>query len=305
MSRIIQRSRRVFLACCVALTALPSLALAQYESAILKKIAETGVVTVGYHESTPPFTYLTPDGKVVGYSIDFSMKVVEAIKRELKRPDLQLKMLPFTVQSRMSIVQNGTVDFSCGATTHTIERQQQVSFSNTIYVAGSRLMTRKDSGIRDFSDLSGKTVVTFARSTPEKMLRKLNEEQNQRINIVSTFDRGETPLSVMQAGQADAFMMDDVLLYATVRQAWRPDDWIVTGEPLSFEAYGCILRKDDPAFKRFFDQEIARIMTSGKAEAIHKKWLQSPIPPNGDVLGVPVSDAMRELYRNPNDKPYY
>ena len=144
-------------------------------------------------------------------------------------------------------------------------------------------MTRKDSGIKDFSDLGGKTVVTFAASTSEKMLRKLNAEQAARINITSTFDRGETPLSVLQAGQADAYMMDDVLLYATVSETWRPEQWGVTGKPQSFEAYGCILPRNDPAYKKVVDQEIARLMKSGEAEAIYRKWLQSPIPPKGVI----------------------
>jgi glutamate/aspartate transport system substrate-binding protein len=126
-------------------------------------------------------------------------------------PKLQVKALPVTTQNRFAIVQNGTADIMCGATTHTTEREKLSAFSHTIFVAGSRLMTRKDSGIKDFDNLVGKTVVTFARSTSEKMLRKMNSEQNYRINIVSTFDRGDTPLSVLQAGQADAYMMDDVL----------------------------------------------------------------------------------------------
>lgn len=271
----------------------------------LKKIAETGTIALGFHESTPPFTYMSGDGKPLGYSYDFALKIAEAVKRELKLPALQIKPVLFTTQNRFPTVQNGAADISCGATTHTLERQKIVAFSNTIYIAGSRLMTRKDSGIKDFPDLAGKSVTTLAASTSEKMLRQLNSEQNRRIHIVSTFDRGETPLSVLQAGQADAYMMDDVLLYATIPQAWRPDDWIVTGKPQSFEAYGCILRKDDPTFKNVVDREIARLMKSGEAEAIFRKWLQTPIPPNGDNLNVPLSEAMLDLYKNPNDKPFY
>lgn len=305
MTSLLRPARSALVATAFLLCSLPGFAPAQGTGGTLQKVADKGTIVVGYHESTPPFTYLTPDGEIMGYSIDFARSIVEAIKQELQRPDLPVKMVPFTVQSRLSIVQNGTADLSCGATTHTVERQKQVAFSNTIYIAGSRLMTRKDSGIRDFSDLTDKTVATFARSTSEKMLQKMNAEQGRRIHIVSTFDRGETPLSVLQAGQADAYMMDDALLHATVLQTWRPEDWIVTGTPQSFEAYGCILRKDDPAFKAVVDREIARLMISGEAEVLHRKWLQSPIPPNGDNLGMPVSDAMRALYKAPNDKPFY
>lgn len=277
---------------------------AEEKTDTLRKIADSGVMVLGYHESTIPFTYVSPEGKPQGYSYDFALKIAEAVKRELKLPALQIKHIPFTVQSRFSLVQNGASDLSCGATTHTTEREKLAAFSTTIFVAGSRLMTRKDSGIKDFTDLGGKTVTTFAGSTSDKMLRKRNTEQAARIHIASTFDRGETPLSLLQAGQADAYMMDDVLLYATISETWRPEQWVVTGKPQSFEAYGCILPRNDPAYKKVVDQEIARLMKSGEAEAIYRKWLQSPIPPKGVNLGFPMSEAMLELFKNPNDKPF-
>jgi len=271
----------------------------------LKKIATSGTIALGYHEATPPFTFRTADGTVMGYSYDFALRIAEAIKLELKLPALQIVQVPFTTQNRFPTIQNGSADLSCGATTNTIERQKIVAFSNTIFVAGSRLMTRKDSGIKDFGDLTGKNVVTFAASTSEKMLRKLNTDQNKRINIVSTFDRGETPFSVLQAGHADAYMMDDVLLYAAIHESWRPNEWVVTGTPQSFEAYGCILRKDDPAFKKVVDQEISRLMKSGEAETIYRKWLLSPIPPKGVNFSFLMSQAIIDLFKHPNDKPYY
>jgi len=287
-----------------ALLAWGAGAHAEVRSGTLKKIADSGIITLGYHESTPPFTFSVGDGKPLGYSYEFALKVAEAVKRELNLPSLQIKAAPVTTQNRFAIVQNGGADIMCGATTHTTEREKIASFSATIFVAGSRLMTRIDSGIKDFPDLAGKTVVTLARSTSEKILRKMNSERNYRINIVSTFDRGDTPVSVLQAGQADAYMMDDVLLYATIHETWRPEEWRVTGKPQSFEAYGCILPKDDAPFKRVVDQEIARVMRSGEAESIYRKWLMSPIPPKGVSLNFPMSQEMLDLYKNPNDKPF-
>jgi len=166
-------------------------------------------------------------------------------------------------------------------------------------------MTRKDSRIKDFSDLTGKNVVTFAASTSENILRKMNAERNMRINLVTTFDRSGSgsPFSVLQAGHADAFMMDDVLLYSAIHQTWHPEDWTVVGTPVSFEAYGCFMRKDDAAFKQVVDQEIARLMKSGDAKAIYQKWLMSPIPPKGINYAFPMSDAMIDLFKNPNDRP--
>jgi glutamate/aspartate transport system substrate-binding protein len=288
------------------ITTIPSVvgAASVERTTTLRKIADTGTITLGFHESTVPFSYNAGDGKVMGYSYDIALKIADAVKRELKLSKLQIKQVPITTQNRFSMVQNGTVDIHCGATTNTTERQKMVAFSNTIFVAGSRLMTRKDSGIRDFSDLAKKNVATFARSTSEKMLLKMNSEQKYHINIITTFDRGVTPLSVLQAGQADAFMMDDVLLYAVIHEAWRPDEWIVTGKPQSYEAYGCVLPKDDSAFKKVIDQEIARIMKSGEVEGIYRKWLMSPIPPKGINLGFPMSEENIRLYKNPNDKPF-
>lgn len=295
---------RSFVSLALVLPALTNAAPPELDGT-LRKIASSGTIAIGYHETTPPFTFRTAEGKVMGYSYDFAMKIADAIKRKLNLPKLQIVQVPFTTQNRFPTIQNGSADLSCGATTNTLERQKIVAFSNTIFVAGSRLMTRKDSGIKEFADLTGKTVVTFAASTSEKMLHKLNTDQNKRINIVSTFDRGETPFSVLQAGHADAYMMDDVLLYAAIHETWRPTEWVVTGTPQSFEAYGCILRKDDSAFKRVVDQEIARLMKSGEAEVIYRKWLLSPIPPKGINFGFAMSEAMTELFKNPNDKPYY
>ena len=273
-------------------------------TATLQDIASSGSIALGFHESTPPFTYISADGKPMGYSYAIALKVAEAVRRELKMPTLQIKSVPFTTQTRFPMIQNGTADISCGATTHTTEREKLVAFSNTIFIAGTRLMTRRDSGIKEFADLAGKNVVTFAASTSEKMLRKMNAEQHLRINIVTTFDRGNTPISVLQAGHADAYMMDDVLLHAAIQQTWRPTEWVVTGKPQSFEAYACILRRDDPTFKKVVDLEIARLMTSGEAKEIYHKWLMSPIPPKGVNFDVPMSEAMVELFKNPNDKPF-
>jgi glutamate/aspartate transport system substrate-binding protein len=274
------------------------------ETTTLQKIADSKTITLGFHESTPPFTYSSADGKPMGYSFDIALKVAEAVKRELKLPVIQIKTVPFTTQNRFPMVQNGTADLTCGGTTHTTEREKLVAFSNTIFIAGARLMTRKDSGIKEFSDLNGKNVVTFAASTSEKMLRKMNTEGHQRINIKVSFDRGDTPVSLLQAGHADAFMMDDVLLYSAIHQTWRPDDWTVTGKPASFEAYACFMRRDDPGFKKVVDQEIARLMKSGEMQAIYQKWLMSPIPPKGTNYAFSISEAMLGLFKTPSDKPF-
>jgi len=286
----------------VAGVAWSTVAIAQ-NSGTLKKIKESGVISLGHRESSVPFSYYDDKQQVVGYSHEIALAIVDAIKRELKAPNLQVKLTPITSQNRIPLVQNGTIDFECGSTTNNTERQQQVAFSNTIFVIGTRLLTHKSSGIKDFPDLAGKNVVTTAGTTSERLLRAMNEEKNMKMNIISAKDHGEAFLT-LQSGRAVAFMMDDALLYGERAKARRPDDWVVVGTPQSREAYGCMMRKGDPAFKKLVDDTIARLQTSGEAAKLYEKWFMSPIPPKGLNLNFPMSEDMQALFKNPNDKAY-
>lgn len=290
-----------------ALSALLCAGLAQsalaQESATLNKIKESGTIALGHRESSIPFSYYDDKQQVVGYSQELMLKVVEAVKAELKVPSLNVKMIPVTSQNRIPLVQNGTIDIECGSTSHNAERARQVAFSNSLFVIGTRLMTKKDSGINDFADLAGKNVVTTAGTTSERLIRKMNEEKKLNMNIISAKDHGEAFLT-LETGRAVAFMMDDALLYGEMAKAKRPADWVVVGTPQSFEAYGCMLRKDDPGFKKVVDAALAKTMTSGEAEAIYRKWFNQPIPPKGLNLNFPMSDVMAKLYKAPNDKAY-
>jgi glutamate/aspartate transport system substrate-binding protein len=271
------------------------------ETGTLKKIRDTGVISLGHRESSIPFSYYDENGNVVGYSYDFAMKIVEAIKQKLGMPDLRVKLTPITPQNRITLVQNGTADFECGSTTNNLEREQQVAFSNTIFVIGTRLMTRKDSGIKDWPDLRGKTVVTTAGTTSERLLRKMNQDKRMGMNIISARDHGESFLT-LQSGRAAAFMMDDALLAGERAKANHPGDYVIVGAPQSREAYGCMLRKNDPEFKKVLDDAIAKIETSGEADQIYQKWFELPIPPKGLNLDFPESDDIRNLFKNPNDR---
>ncbi len=243
-------------------TVLVAPATAEEPSGTLKKIKDSGVISLGHRESSIPFSYYDDKQRVVGYSHELALKVVDAVKQQLKLAKLDVKLTPVTSQNRISLVQNGTIDLECGSTTNNTERQQQVAFSNTIFIIGTRLLTRNNSGIKDFPDLAGKNVVTTAGTTSERLLRKMNEEKAMRMNIISAKDHGESFLT-LQSGRAVAFMMDDALLYGERAKARRPNDWVVVGTPQSREAYGCMLRKDDAAFKQLFDATIARMQTSG------------------------------------------
>ncbi|WP_186014537.1 glutamate/aspartate ABC transporter substrate-binding protein [Burkholderia gladioli] len=275
-------------------------AMAQ-ETGTLKKIKDTGVIALGHRESSIPFSYYDQNQKVVGYARDFQMKVVDAVKKKLNLPNLQIKDIPVTSQNRIPLVQNGTVDIECGSTTNNLERQKQAAFSTTYFVIGTRLMTSKDSGIKDFADLKGKTVVTTAGTTSERLLRAMNNDKQMGMSIISAKDHGES-FQTLETGRAVAFMMDDALLAGERAKAKKPDNWVIVGTPQSEEAYGCMMRKDDPAFKAVVDGAIIELEKSGEAAKLYTTWFEKPIPPKGLNLNFPLSDSMKKLYANPNDK---
>ena len=273
------------------------------ESLTLKKIKDTGAITLGHRESSIPFSYYDDKQQVIGYSHEMMLKVVDSIKAELKLAKIDTKLMPVTSANRITLVQNGTVDIECGSTTNNTERQKQVGFSSTIFVIGTKLLTKKDSGVKDFADLAGKNVVTTAGTTSERLLRKMNEDKKMGMNVISAKDHGESFLT-LETGRAVAFMMDDALLYGEMAKAKRASDWAVVGTAQSKEAYGCMLRKDDPAFKKVVDGAIAQVMASGEAAKIYNKWFMNAIPPKGLNLGMPLSDEMKALYKAPNDKAF-
>jgi len=267
----------------------------------LKKIKDTGVITLGVRDSSIPFNYNLGGVRQVGYSYDINIKIVEAVKDKLKLPNLQVKEIPITSQNRITLLQNGTIDIECGSTTNNLERQKQVSFTNTIFIIGTRIMVKKDGGIKDWADLKGKNVVTTAGTTSERMLRKMNDDQKLGMNIISTKDHGQSFLT-LESGRAVAFMMDDALLYGERAKAKNPSDWIVVGKPQSREAYGCMIRKDDAQFKKLSDGVIAGLMKDGSVNTLYTKWFMQPVPPKGLNLDFPLSDDMKALFKNPNDK---
>ncbi|MCO4864151.1 glutamate/aspartate ABC transporter substrate-binding protein [Cupriavidus sp. WGlv3] len=267
----------------------------------LKKIKDTGVITLGVRESSIPFNYNLGGVRQVGYSYDINMKIVEAIKDQLKLPNLQVKEIPITSQNRITLLQNGTIDIECGSTTNNLERQKQVAFTNSIFIIGTRIMVKKDAGIKDWADLKGKNVVTTAGTTSERLLRKMNDDQKLGVNIISTKDHGQSFLT-LESGRAVAFMMDDALLYGERAKAKNPADWIVVGKPQSRESYGCMIRKDDPQFKKLSDTVISGMMKDGSINTLYTKWFMQPVPPKGLNLDFPLSEDMKTLIKAPNDK---
>ncbi|MFK7606802.1 MULTISPECIES: glutamate/aspartate ABC transporter substrate-binding protein [unclassified Pseudomonas] len=269
----------------------------------LKKIKESGTVTLGHRDSSIPFSYIADaSGKPVGYSHDIQLAIVEGLKKQLDMPDLKVKYNLVTSQTRIPLVQNGTVDVECGSTTNNAERAQQVDFSVGIFEIGTRLLSKKDSPYKDFADLKGKNVVTTAGTTSERILKSMNADKQMGMNVISAKDHGES-FQMLESGRAVAFMMDDALLAGEMAKAKKPTDWAVTGTPQSFEVYGCMVRKGDPDFKKAVDDAIVGIYKSGEINKIYETWFTKPIPPKGLNLMFPMSDKVKELIANPNDKP--
>ncbi|UFH50274.1 glutamate/aspartate ABC transporter substrate-binding protein [Pseudomonas sp. KNUC1026] len=269
----------------------------------LKKIKDSGSITLGHRDSSIPFSYIADaSGKPIGYSHDLQLKVVDALKKQLDMPNLEVKYNLVTSQTRIPLVQNGTVDLECGSTTNNAERGQQVDFSVGIFEVGTRLLSKKDSAYKDFADLKGKNVVTTAGTTSERLLKAMNADKQMGMNVISAKDHGEA-FQMLETGRAVAFMMDDVLLAGEMAKAKKPTDWEVTGTPQSYEIYGCMVRKGDEAFKKVVDDAITATYKSGDINGIYNKWFEQPVPPKNLNLQFPMSDKLKALIANPTDKP--
>jgi glutamate/aspartate transport system substrate-binding protein len=273
------------------------------EGGTLEKVKKTGVFTLGVRESAVPFSYYDDNQKIIGYSAELCGLVVTALKQKLNLPNLVVKEVPTTPLSRLPLISNGTVDLECGSTTNNLARQKQVAFSNTTFVIGTRLLVKKNSGVREFTDLIGKNVVTTQGTTPEQILREMNSKNNMRMNIISAKDHAESFLT-LETGRAAGFFIDDALLYGQLAKSPNAKDYEVVGKPQSFEAYALVMRKDDPQFRAFVNETLTPFMTSGKATELYKKWFISPIPPKGINLNFPLSDQLREAFASPNDRAF-
>ncbi len=274
---------------------------AQALTGTLKKIKDDGVMVLGHRDSSMPYSYVAQGNDVVGYSQEFALKIVEQVKKAIGNPNLTVRLLPINAQNRITLMQNGTIDLECGGTSNTADRRKQVEFSNSLSITQARLLTRKDSGVKEWSDLSNKTVVVTAGTTSERFLREYIDKTHAPITIVSAKDHAQAFI-LLQSGRAAAFFMDSDVLAATMARAKDSTDFTITGAPQTHEAIACMLRRDDPAFKALVDRTIAGIETSGEAAKMWQKWFDSPIPPNGINLKLPLPDEIRELFSKPNDK---
>ena len=274
-------------------------ALAQ-DGGTLKKIRDTGVIKIGNRDASIPFSYLDDDQKPIGYSVDICLKIADAIKANLKMPNLKVEFVPVTSQTRIPILTGGNIDLECGSTTNSVERQKQVAFAPTYFVTGTKIVVKKSSGIKSYDDLKGKNVVFTQGTTNERAMKAYNDEKKLGINFIPSKDHAESFLAV-ETGRAVAFPMDDILLYSLVASAKTPSDYVVIGEFLSDDPYAIMLRKDDAEFKKLVDGVVSGLYKSGEINKLYTKWFQSKIPPKGINLSFPMSEGLREAFKNPND----
>jgi glutamate/aspartate transport system substrate-binding protein len=268
----------------------------------LEKAAETGKLTFAYRESSVPFSYLDGPSKPIGFAVDLSNDVADAVRKQLKKPDLQIEWQPVTSQNRMPLVMNGTVDLECGSTTNNSARGKEVAFAVNHFYTGTRLLVKKSSAIKDYGDLAGKNVATTTGTTNLQVLRKYSTDKNLNFNLVFGKDHADSFLLV-ESGRAVAFGMDDILLFGLKANAKNPDDYEVVGESLQVEPYACMLRKDDAAFKQLVDGVIGNMMKTGEFEKLYNKWFMQPIPPKGVPLSLPMSPQLKDNLKALSDKP--
>lgn len=268
----------------------------------LADIKSRNTIVLGYRESSLPYSYYDSDQKVVGYSHDIAQQIVKEIQQTINAPTLQVRMIPVNAQNRIPLMQNGTIDLECGGTTNNKERAQQVGFSNTISVTETRLLTKANSGIHSFNDLNGKTVAVTAGTTSERFLRKYVEEKHVNITVISARDHSGSFLN-LETGRAQAFFMDSDVLSAERATSGNPADYVVTGDPQTYEAIACMLPKGDTAMKAIVDRAIAKMEQNGEGGKLYRTWFMSPIPPKGINLDMPMSDTMKAVFEHPNDRP--
>lgn len=268
----------------------------------LKKVADTGRITLGYRESSVPLSYLAGPELPAGFALDISGAVAEAVKKQLNNPAIKVEWQVVTSQNRIPLLQNGTIDLECGSTTNNSTRAREVQFAINHFYTGTRLLTKKSSGIGNYADLAGKKVASTTGTTNAQVIRKYSRDNELNMEIVLGKDHADAMLLV-DSGRAEAFAMDDILLYGLIANARNPADWVVVGDALQVEPYACMLRKDDAQFQALVNGVISGLMKSGEFERLYTKWFMAPIAPRQQNLNLPMSRELRANLVAHSDKP--
>jgi glutamate/aspartate transport system substrate-binding protein len=266
----------------------------------LKKIKDSASITVGHRDASVPFSYYDDKQQPIGYAMDLCMKIVDAVKAELKLPKLDVKYQLVTSANRIPLMANGTIDLECGSTTNNIPRQEQVWFTMTHFVTANRWIAKKSANIKSLTDLKGKTIVSTAGTTNIKQITEINAAQNLGMNIISANGHPEA-FQMVETGRAVAFVMDDILLASLAASSQKPGDYEISAVGLSVEPYGIMVRKDDKAFKAVADKAMTAVYSSGQINAIYSKWFEKPVPPKGINLALPMGAPFKKVVAKPTD----
>jgi glutamate/aspartate transport system substrate-binding protein len=268
----------------------------------LKKIKDSGSVTMGVRESSGALSYTLGDGKFVGYHVEICQKVLADVQKSLGLAKLDIKYQPVTSQNRIPLVQNGTVDIECGSTTNNAARQKDVSFAVTTFVEEVRIAVKANSGITNIAQLNGKKVATTTGTTSVQTLRKNERATGVNFEEVYGKDHADSFL-LLESGRADAFVMDGAILAGNIAKAKNPADFKLVGEVLSVEPIAIMIRKDDAAFKKAVDDSLKAMMKSGDVSKLWTKWFEQPIPPANTKVGMVANENTKAAWATPNDKP--
>lgn len=292
------------LAWCMAATALwlvfawatPAVASAP----VLERIAATNKIVLAHRESSIPFSFVGPDGKPQGYALELCQRLAEAVRRNLNLKSLAVDHVMVTPSSRIPVIAEGKADLECGSTTNNADRRKSVAFTVPHYITGARYLVRSDSKIGDLREFEGKRLVSTKGTTPIKAVEQANRERMLRIQLLEAPDHARA-MEMVDRGEADGFVMDDVLLYGLIASHPHPERFYVVGKFLTIEPLAIMLSKDDPAFKKILDDEMKRLIMSGEARQIYERWFLQPIPPRNQSLNLPMNYLLRDFWKYPTD----
>ncbi len=268
----------------------------------LKKIADSNKMTVSYREASVPFSYLIGSSKSVGFSVELTEAIIDDVRKKVKKPNLEVAYMPVTSQNRIPLLVNGTYDLECGSTTNNSARGKDVAFAINHFYTGTRLLAKKTSAIKNYADLAKKTVVSTTGTTNSQVIRKYNTDKKLDMQIILGKDHDDS-LLLVENDRAVAFAMDDILLFGLMANSKNPASLEVVGDALQVEPYACMLRKDDPEFKKLVDGTITRMVKSGEFAKLYTKWFMSPIPPKGVNLNLPMAAELKTNLKELSDKP--
>ena len=279
----------------------PLPAVADDTGSTLEKIAKTGVIAIGYREAEPPFSYKTPEGKIIGFSMDLCKEVVEAVKQHLKLDEVKVEYVVATSATRFVLVKSGRIDIECAATTNNAERRKIVGFSYPHFTTATQYMTRREDAVARIEDLAGRSVAAASGTVNIEQLNTINRDKQLNIGVIPTKTNSES-FDLVDNGRAAAFVWDGILLAAMIAQAPEPEKFTLSQETLSPpEPYGLLVRHGDETFRAVVNDALKRLFTSPRIDEIYKTWFMSPIAPDGMNLNLPMSTSLKAAFDAPTD----